>query len=771
MEAETLMKTRRLWIAFALVILASFAVLGWAGGRIYHMAPPIPEKVVTTGGTVLLGPGEIQEGQNIWQSMGGMESGSVWGHGSYVAPDWSADWLHRESMFILDAWGLQEHGSAYAGLNPETQGALRERLQRMMRTNTYDPATRTLTIDPLRAQAFEANLAHYSDVFTNGREAYAIPAGTQTDPAKLRKLSGFFFWASWAASTNRPGDTITYTSNWPHEPLIGNRPTGEAVVWTGVSIILLLAGIGGMAFWHATQKEEPPSDIPDRDPLLGSQPTPSQKAVVKYFWTVSALTLVQILLGIITAHYGVEGNGFYGIPLAQILPYAVTRTWHVQIGIFWIATAWLAAGLYIAPAVGHEPKGQRLGVNVLFGALLVVVLGSLTGQWLSVKQMLSPNAWFFLGHSGYEYIDLGRAWQIGLLIGLFLWFFLVFRAIRPALREKSEQKPVLTLFLISSAAIGGFYGAALGYGRHTNLAIAEYWRWWVVHLWVEGFFEVFATVVIAFLFARLKLLSLKTAGSASILAATIFLSGGIIGTLHHLYFSGTPTVVLALGSIFSALEVVPLLFVGFEAWGNLKLAKAQPWVQAYRWPIYFFVAVAFWNLVGAGLFGFMINPPVALYYMQGLNTTPVHGHAALFGVYGMLGMGLMLFCLRAMAPGVVWKEGILKFAFWSINLGLFAMVVGSLLPVGLMQTWASVEHGYWFARSSEFLQTRLMETLRWMRVPGDSLFALGVFALAWFVFRQTMGRPRPAEVMEERPELLGRPGTVPSAVAMRRERL
>jgi nitric oxide reductase subunit B len=291
----------------------------------------------------------------------------------------------------------------------------------------------------------------------------------------------------------------------------------------------------------------------------------------------------------------------------------------------------------------------------------------------------------------------------------------------------------------------------------------------VVHLWVEGFFEVFATVVIAFLFARLKLLSLKTAGSASILAATIFLSGGIIGTLHHLYFAGTPTIVLALGSVFSALEVVPLLFVGFEAWNNLKLSRAKPWVQAYRWPILFFVAVAFWNLVGAGLFGFMINPPVALYYMQGLNTTPVHGHAALFGVYGMLGMGLMLFCLRAMSPGVVWKEGILKFAFWSINLGLFAMVVGSLLPIGLVQTWASVEHGYWYARSAELMQTPVMETLRWMRVPGDTLFAIGVFALAWFVFRRTAGRSRPAEI-PARPEPSALPPSMPLPRPIARER-
>ncbi len=731
---------KKYWIGFASVIVFSFAVLGWVGTRIYHQAPPIPDKVVTSDGVVVIPSGDISIGQNVWQALGGMEVGSVWGHGSYVAPDWSADWLHRELMFILNEWSQQEHQKSFEALTNEEQAQLKARLTALIRNNTYDPNTNTITVDPVRARAFESNLRHYSDVFSNGKTEYAIRKNTQSDPVKLRQLAAFIFWSSWAASTNRPGDNITYTSNWPHEELIGNRPTGDAVVWTGVSIIVLLAGIGGMIWFRASQKtEEIHDDIPSSDPLLNSVATPSQKATLKYFWTVLGLLLLQMGMGMVTAHYGVEGDGFYGIPLAKFLPYSIARTWHTQLGIFWIATAWLAAGLYIGPAVsGVEPKGQRLGVNVLFGALLVVVLGSMAGEWMSVMNLLPDNLWFFFGHSGYEYIDLGRFFQIALLIGLFLWFWLMFRSIRPALQKKDEQKPILTLFLISSAAIASFYASALMYGKHTNLAVTEYWRWWVVHLWVEGFFEVFATVVIAFLFARLKLISLKTAGAATIFSSTIFLSGGIIGTLHHLYFSGTPTFVLALGSVFSALEVVPLVFVGYEAWENIKISRAKEWVQNYKWPIYFFVSVAFWNLVGAGLFGFMINPPIALYYMQGLNTTPVHGHAALFGVYGMLGIGLLLFCLRAMNPRLQWNGKLIGFSFWTINAGLFAMVTFSLLPVGLMQTWASVEYGYWYARSAEFLQTGIMSTLRWMRVPGDTIFAIGILALVVFVVNVTL---------------------------------
>jgi nitric oxide reductase subunit B len=406
-------------------------------------------------------------------------------------------------------------------------------------------------------------------------------------------------------------------------------------------------------------------------------------------------------------------------------------------GLFWIATAWLGAGLFIGPLVSDtEPKGQALGVNVLFLALLIVVAGSLTGEWLSVQNHLTDQVSFYLGHQGYEYVDLGRVWQLALMVGLLLWLFLMVRVLWPAMARPAErggEKHLVSLLLVATTAIALFYGAGLTWGQHTHLTIVEYWRWWVVHLWVEGFFEVFATTVIAFFFMRLGLVRPGIAAAAALLSATIFLSGGIIGTCHHLYFSGTPTVALAWGSVFSALEVVPLTLIGFDAMDDLRRSRVTPWAQRYKWPVYFFVAVAFWNMVGAGLFGFMINPPIALYYMQGLNTTPLHGHAALFGVYGLLGMGLMLVCLRALIPGVEWKDGLLRFSFWALNIGLMAMCVLSLLPVGLLQTWASVEHGYWYSRSAEFMHTPLMQNLRWMRVPGDTIFFAGAVALVLFV--------------------------------------
>jgi nitric oxide reductase subunit B len=737
------MPYRNLWIALGLVLVISFAVLGGVGVKVLNNAPPIPAQVVATDGRVLFDGETIRDGQGVWQSIGGQEVGTIWGHGSYVAPDWTADWLHRECMLILDGWARNSGGQSYAALGMEQQAALRARLQQIVRTNTYNPSTGILTVDPARAQAFEQLARYYGDVFARGRDQYAIQPNAVNDPAKSRQMATFFWWTAWAASTNRPGSNASYTQNWPHEPLIGNEPTGGAIVWSVVSFFLLLAGVGGMVWYFGSQpRTVEEASLPETDPLLGLKPTPSQRATVKFFFVVAALWVVQVALGAITAHYGVEGSGFYGIPLDKVLPYSVTRTWHLQIGLFWIATSWLATGLYVAPAVsGVEPKGQRWGVNALFAALLLVVVGSLAGEWMSIQHKLG-NLWFWFGTQGYEYVDLGRVWQILLFGGLVFWLWLMWRALRPALMRRDQSYSLLLMFVVASVAIPLFYAAGLMYGQRSNLLTAEYWRWWVVHLWVEGFFEVFATVVIAFLLTRLKLLSVPTATRAVMFSTVVFLSGGIIGTFHHLYFAGTPSIVLGLGSVFSALEVVPLVLIGFEAWENIRLSRARKqriWVAAYKWPIYFFVAVAFWNFVGAGLFGFLINPPIALYYMQGLNTTAVHGHTALFGVYGMLGLGLMLFCLRALRPGKAWKNWPLSLAFWAINSGLALMVLLSVLPIGLMQAWASVEYGTWYARSAEFLHSPGMNQLRWMRMLGDSIFAVGALALGWFVLGLVTG--------------------------------
>ena len=747
MDYKQVFTLPRLWWMFGGLMAVMFGILLAVGGRLYQVAPPVPTAVVHDG-NVLFDEPALHRGRDVWRQLGGMQLGTVWGHGGYLAPDWTADFLHREALAMLDG----RAGGSYESASPTRQAVLRAELIPQIRRNTYNPDNGQIRISAERAAAIEQVIRHYEGLFTSPdmealREKLAIPNSPAggLEPGDIRDLSAFWWWSSWAAVTERPDDTVTYTNNWPHEPLVGNAPTAPTFLWSFISVVLLIAGVGALCWFFNREREvwsadlQPEGGYAKQNPILDFAPTPSMLAARKYIWVVVGLIAAQITMGVITAHYAVEGHDFYGIPLSEWLPYALTRTWHTQLAVLWIAAAWLGAGLYAAPLIaGFEPRFQRLGVNVLLGALVFAVVGSLIGELAAVHGAFrdNPAMNFWFGHQGYEYIDLGRFWQILIFAGLLIWLGLMTRCVWPAIQRRGEDRNLLILLLLSSGAVGLLYGAGLLYGRDTHLTIAEYWRWWVVHLWVEGVFEVFAAAWISWIFVRMGLMRARTAGIYVMFASMIFLGGGVLGTFHHLYFSGTPESVLALGAVFSALEVVPLALIAFDAHDHWSIEKNVPWIRSYRLPLMFFLAVAFWNLVGAGVLGFLINPPLALYYLQGLQTTAAHGHAALFGVYGLLGIGLMLFCLRGLvSEKTYWSDRTLLWVFWLFNGGLALMVFGSILPQGLLQGYESFANSYWHARSPEFMHSFWMQALVWLRVPGDIIFAVAVGLLLLFVLR------------------------------------
>ena len=744
---------RKLWFTLIGVLIVTFSLLGYYGAEVYRTAPPIPAKIETAGGEVLYTHDSILDGQTAWQSVGGMQLGSIWGHGAYQAPDWTADWLHRELLNWLDVAAERAHGKPFADIDAAAQAVLRDRMKTEYRTNTYNPETGVAMVSSTRADAIAKIALYYDQLFSDApalhktREHFAMKENTLPNAERRAQMMGFFFWTAWAAATERPGTTATYTNNWPHEPLIGNKPTAENMVWSVMSVVVMMAGVGflvwGWAFLRKHDEADP--EPPKHDPLARVPLTPSQRALGKYLFLIVALFSFQVLLGGFTAHYTVEGQQFYGIDVSQWFPYSLVRTWHIQSALFWIASGFLAAGLFLAPLIngGKDPAYQKLGVDILFWALVVVVVGSFAGNYLAIAQIMPPEWNFWLGHQGYEYVDLGRLWQIGKFTGVAFWLVLMLRGILPAFRQPGD-KNLLALLSASVIAIGLFYGAGFFYGERTHLSVMEYWRWWVVHLWVEGFFEVFATTALAFIFSTLGLVSVRMATTASLASASLFMLGGVPGTFHHLYFAGTTTPVMAVGAAFSALEVVPLVVLGHEAWEHWRLQHRAPWMARLRWPLMCFVAVAFWNMLGAGVFGFMINPPISLYYVQGLNTTPVHAHAALFGVYGFLALGFTLLVLRYIRPQLVFSDRLMATGFWWLNAGLVLMIATSLLPIGLFQFHASVSEGLWYARGEAFMQQPFIQTLRWVRTFGDVVFIVGALAVAWQVVSGVLGSRAPA---------------------------
>ncbi len=715
------MKAR--WWLVLLVLLAGFGVLGWGGREIARNAPPIPQQVLSADGTQLVGPGQILEGQASYLGHGGQDIGTVWGHGAYLAPDWTAKALHQWAAHTLE--GLEAQGLSEADA--------RAQLKTIFQMNGYESSDHVLRLNALQAAAYLKTRDELAKIAVLGDRKAAIPARWIPTMQEGDRVADFWLWTAWAAAAHPVGADHSYTQNWPQEPLVGNAITPISHLWTVLSFVLLILGISLMVWHHARQ---PVEAFPDPKPITPAPATPSQRWSALYFAVAMALFLVQIGMGVLTAHDAVEGNRFYGLDLSHLMPYAVSRTWHLQLAVFWIATCWLAMGLYLGPKLsGKEPKGQWLGVAGLLAALVVVVVGSLSGSYAAILGRLSGS--FMLGDQGYEYLELGRLWQILLTIGMVGWLVLVVRALRPALRGEKGQLGLLKLFVLAAIAIPLFYSAGFMYTQHTNLAVAEYWRWWVIHLWVEGFFEVFATVAIALLSTRMGLLRESTALRSVALSMGLFLGSGVIGTFHHLYYTGSPSSISALGSVFSALEIVPLSIVGYELVQGLRAGRALG--SGYEWPFKYFAAVCFWNMLGAGVFGMMINPPSILYYGQGLNTTPIHSHAALFGVYGFLAISLMLFALRGMTPDKAWDSKWLARGFWGLNLGLGLMLVLSLIPSGIYQITQSLEYGTWYARSAEVVQSPFMRACTWLRMPGDVLFSLGALAVILFTFKAVGG--------------------------------
>ncbi len=724
-------KFSKLWIvAIMIVAIYGFSLLITISFKAYDERPPIPEAVVNTDGQMLFTGNDIREGQAIFLKYGLMDNGTVWGHGAYLGPDFPALYLHRLARRTAEDISLDLLGMPYYELNEEGVQIVNSQIGALLKINQYDEKTKSLLFTPAEERSFFEEPEFWRDYFSSPEFNGGLRANLITDDEELMKLTAFFAWAAWVSVVQRPGTDYSYTNNFPYDELAGNTPTTDAFVWSIASLLFLLLGIGGLLFFYGKNKDlgwnSPGRPIPNYDRI--GNPSQSQKALIKFVAVVALLLLGQTLVGGGVAHYRAQPGNFYGIDLSNIFPSALLRTWHLQLAIFWIATGFAAGGLYLSRILGgKEYKRQALFTNLIFVAFAIVIFGSLLCEWAGLSGLFK-NSTFWFGSQGWEYLELGRFWQYLLIIGLLAWFVLVARTSIPGFKRESTR--VLTIFFwIAAVAIPVFYLPAVFFDNMTHFTVVDMWRFWIIHLWVEGFFELFATVMVSIIFIELGVVSKRTGLLIIFLDAILIFMGGIIGTGHHWYFSGQTSFNMALSGCFSALEVVPLILLTLEGWSFMKLDRpniGNPTGFRHKWTLRYLMAVGFWNFLGAGVFGFLINMPIVSYFEVGTYLTPNHGHAAMFGVFGMLSLSMGVFILREVCNDIRWKkiEGYIKVSFWGLNIGLTMMLVFSLLPSGFIQIWDVIDNGYWHARSSEFTNSKIMSIIGWMRMPGDLVFII-----------------------------------------------
>lgn len=745
------MEIRRLRTGATVAFIVAMGLLLGGGYLALDHVPPIPKEIHGPEGT-LTTASQIRQGQDTYQRYGLMDHGSIWGHGSLRGPDFSAATLNNIGQWMRQYYAAK-HGAGveYADLTQSAQAEIDARVINEIRHNRYEPETGILRLTEGQAFAFAENRKFWDRELGEGNPRYGFLPGTVPTAEERRAIADFFFWTAWAAGTNRPGTTYSYTNNWPPDPTVGNEATPATYLWTIASVLALFAVFGIVVYvvhrYQFFYGEARAVQAAER--LLQLPVTASQKAAAKFFLVAGLLFVVQILHGGLLAHYTVHPGKFYVELVGQLIPYSWAKTWHLQLAILWIAVSWIGTAIYLAPLVaGREPPNQSLLVNLLFVAVLLVAGGSLLGELVSIKGGLG-DWWFWLGHQGWEYLELGRLWQILLFVGLIFWLLIVYRTLLPVLfansnpgeadphePEAAHRRALVWFYVFSAILVVAFFGFGLFYGRGTHLTVADYWRWFVVHIWVESIFEFFGVAVIALFLVYLGLVTAESALRVAYLTAILVFLSGIPGTAHHYFWYGGPSFWLAMGGVFSSLEPVPLMLLVVRAWMEYKSIREAGKTFPYRWPLYFLTASSVWNFVGAGIFGFMINLPLVNYYEHGTYLTSNHGHTALFGVYGMLAIALILFSWRGLVRDEHWNDRLLAVSFWGLNGGLALMSLTGLLPIGFYQAWYAFERGTWWARSAEFYE---LPSIQWLgnfrMVPDLIIIVIGALPLLYFLVR------------------------------------
>lgn len=726
------------WILLFTAI-ACFLALGWGTKKTYQLAPPLPDQFITADGTIVMTEADIFAGKIGFQRADLMDYGSLYGMGSYFGEDYTAKYLVRLGRLVEDNISKQQFSKPFAQLSEEQRYTIRKNMQQSLQqldlshSQTIVPIPVAQAIQQLQTEISNSLLNH--DIERGWTKAYSL------DTKTALQTSDFLIYSALTTIAHRPGQNFSYTNNWPYEPTMGNTPTAGTFYWTWISYCFVFLGFGGVLYIYQRYLSSSEEGNYRTPTLLGFAPlTPSQQRVGFYFIVVVLVLLVQIGAGAILAHYYSERTSFYGIKIGAFLPFNFLRDVHIQTPLIWIALSWIASGIFLMPIISkQEAKGQAFLVSLLFAATLLVIAGTILGNYLGIMGILNQS-WFWLGNQGLSYLQIGRLWQILFAVGLFLWCFIIFRGMWPTWDTfKNATYQFWTgrirlehLFWASTANVAVLYcfGMIPLTGIEKSFTITDFWRWWVVHLWVEQSFEFFAACATAYLLMGTDLVSRTLAERAMLFETILIFLGGVLGTGHHWYWTGTPDIWIPLGSMFSFIEVLPLVLLIIDAIEHHRLIKKQGKFD-YNLSFLYILGASFWNFVGAGVFGGgTLNAPLINYYEHGTFLTLNHAHTALFGAFGLLGLGLIYFCLRyAVGERYPWNDRAGIWAFWLYNLGLLLWIVLNFFPIGWAQLMDVYTNGLAHARSLDFYNQTLL--WQWLRLPGDVVFAAGALLMSY----------------------------------------
>jgi nitric oxide reductase subunit B len=714
----------------AATVLLATAILVVGAVYTYRLMPPVPKRVVTTDGTLVYTGADIAAGKAVFQRRSVMDYGTLLGNGGYFGPDFTAEYLAWMTALMRDRYARDQFDRPFDALPLQAQAAVASRVRRELKHTTYQSGV--LTVSPVYAAAHREVQQRYARRFVHGDlEAGIAPGALRTDQEAYR-FCDFVSWTAWFAVADRPGRQYSYTSNWPYDPAVGNVPTQLNFFWTVATVGIIFLALGALLVIYRFVALEaiPLAPLP---PLRGFTPGPLQKAITPLFVAGAGLFAMQTLAGGYLANAFASRVDFYGmfgrlgLVRMAVLPFPAVRAVHVDLALFWVSLLWMASGLFLAPFLGGA-NTRRLGIGArwLAAILALSVGGSLVGVYLGTRGFLG-RWWFWFGSEGLEYLEMGRAWKLGIILAFALWLGLMASSLWARLRQPMGHLP--RLLLLSGGGIALVFLAGLAYRPETNFVVTDFWRWWVVHLWVEGIFVFFQLVITALLLGGMGFISGEMVAKNIYFEAVLVLFAGILSIGHHYWWVGEPAMWLGVGSVFSTLEIIPLVVLLSHAAADYRTLRRQGGAFPHRMALLFIIASGAWQFLGSGVLGLLINFPLVNYYEHGTYLTVAHAHGSFLGGYGFLAIGLALFCLRYAAPPASWRDLPLMGAFWALNLGLGLMLAVSVIPTGFLQLLEVYRNGLVAARALDFYNHPLVHSLMKWRLPGDILLTLGALVL------------------------------------------
>ena len=724
------MSRKGLATSFWIIALIMVSALIYYTANLQKEVPPIPQEVKSVNGEVLYTYDDVIAGKAYFQQFDLTDWGSMLGMGAYIGPDFSTDMLHYRAVFLYDFYGMEIYGKKNADLTEVERGAVKERVKQDVKRQTQLLEGTTVYTEA-SAQAYKWNVEYIKNLLVNGDPERGYRGGVIL-PEEAEKIAAFFDWGQLVASSLRPGTERTWSNNWPGEPLIDQDLNFNAhkislweflILWTLTIVVIYLS-------YEYLFKKEPDDKL--EDPIQITGIFRSQKKLLKYIPIVAGLFVVQLFMGGYLAHLYTEPSKDFLIS-QDLLPFNVIRSMHTQIAILWVAVGWLVGGLLIAPWVANKDHKYPWLVDVLWASLLVVAVGSMIGLYMGATGQMRET-WFWLGNEGRELINLGRVWDIGLVVGLVFWFLLIISLIR----KSATNNPIVSTIIWSAFAIATLYMAGMMpvHKIMPNYTVDDYYRWWVIHLWVELTFELFAAGVIAFFTVSLGLISHKVAVKVMFFELFLISLSGTLGVGHHYFWQGLDEYWIAIGGIFSALEPLPLALMIIEAMKNKRERVYSGENFNFGVPFMWIAGSAVLNWIGAGFFGMMINTPTISYYSHGTYLIMPHGHVALLGAFGYISIAFLYMTSRtnALANNLKWDDKLSKYGFWILTIGALLYAIPTYV-VGMEQTRVAMEDGYFAARLRETVES--MKGWMWARTLPDGMMILGGLIVFYDLLQKT----------------------------------